>query len=109
MKIIILALAVTAMHTLPIAVFHGVGDMCINPGMARFTKALGDGVGDVSYCIEIGDGSMSSWFMDFQEQAEKGCANLRKHDSLKGDIIVVGLSQGSLLARYIAESCQFEG
>jgi len=35
--------------------------------MAKFTKNIGDAVGDYAVCIEVGNGGMSSWLMDFRK------------------------------------------
>lgn len=51
----------------PIAVFHGFGDFCAQPGMKKFTKQLGELMGDYSHCVEIGSGSITSIIMDFKK------------------------------------------
>ena len=99
-------LAATA-TAIPTAIFHGLGDACIYPGMHSFTKKIGEGTGDYAKCVEVGNGSLTSIFENFEKQAEKGCANLLTHEEFTSatEINVVGLSQGALIARYIAESC----
>ena len=99
-------LAATA-TAVPTAIFHGLGDACIYPGMHSFTKQIGEGTGDYAKCVEVGNGSLTSIFENFEKQAEKGCANLLTHEEFTSaaEINVVGLSQGALIARYIAESC----
>jgi palmitoyl-protein thioesterase len=47
--------------------------------------------------------------MEFDKQAQIACNNLMADSNLVGPISVIGLSQGSLLARYISESCPFNG
>ena len=100
-------LAATA-AAIPTAVFHGLGDACIYPGMHSFTKQIGSGTGDFAKCVEVGNGSLTSIMTNFEKQGEMGCANLLKVDEFKNadEINVVGLSQGALIARYVAESCQ---
>jgi len=52
----------------PVAIFHGIGDFCANPlGMKQLTKEFGKKVGSYTKCIEIGDGSISSWLMPIDE------------------------------------------
>lgn len=93
----------------PIAVFHGLGDMCLNPGMGEFTKTLGKQTDSVSHCFESG-GSLLDFSTSFISQAQKACDHLKSHEDFKGkDISVVGLSQGALIARYIIEECDFGG
>ena len=92
----------------PTAVFHGLGDACIYPGMHQFTKEIASGTNDFAKCVEVGNGSLTSIFKNFEHQAELGCKNLLAVDEFKNadEINVVGLSQGALIARYIVESCE---
>ncbi len=55
-------------HT-PTAVFHGLGDQCVNPGMHNFAKEIGDKTGAYSHCVEVGNGSETSFFGNFKKQA----------------------------------------
>jgi hypothetical protein len=81
----------------PVAVFHGLGDMCLFPGMQSFSKFLSTNLNDTYVrCIEIGIGSLSSIFMNFESQAEDACSKLKSDIRLTGNISVVGLSQGDL-------------
>jgi len=52
---------------LPTAVFHGLGDQCVNPGMHDFARELGLGTGAYSHCVEVGNGSETSFFGNFQK------------------------------------------
>ena len=101
------ALLASSAVAVPTAIFHGLGDACIYPGMHQFTKEIGEGTGDFAKCVEIGNGSLTSMFKDFEKQGEIACENLLKIDEFKNadEINVVGLSQGALAARYVAESC----
>lgn len=100
------ALAVAAANAVPTAIFHGMGDACIYPGMHSFTKDIKEQTGDYAKCIEVGNGSITSLHDNFMDQAEKACNNLLADENFAVDEInVMGLSQGSLLARYIVESC----
>ena len=93
----------------PIAVFHGLGDLCLNPGMGQFTKHLGEQTDSISHCFESG-GSLLDFVTSFNTQAEKACNHLKANKDFYGkEISVVGLSQGSLIARYIIEECDFGG
>jgi len=100
--------AAAALQT-PTAVFHGLGDQCINPGMHSFTKEIGRKTGAYSKCIEVGIGAITSVLENFEKQAEKACEKLKSHKEFEGEFNVVGLSQGSLLARYIVEECDMKG
>ena len=102
------ALFAAAATAVPTAIFHGLGDACIYPGMHSFTKEIGTGTGDFAKCVEVGNGSLTSFMDNFEDQGEKGCANLLSIDEFKNadEINVVGLSQGALIARYVVESCE---
>ena len=103
-------LVAASVSAIPTAVFHGLGDACIYPGMHRFTKELGEGTNDYAKCIEVGNGSITSMTDNFMDQAEKACNNLLADEKFAVDEInVIGLSQGALLARYIVESCPIQG
>jgi palmitoyl-protein thioesterase len=113
MKIISICLLFTliglSFQGYPIAVFHGLGDFCLNPGMINITNHLGKGSDSYAKCIESG-GSALDFMTSFNTQAKKACDHLKGNENFAGkDISVVGLSQGSLIARYIIEECDFGG
>ena len=104
------ALGAATAAAIPTAVFHGMGDACIYPGMKHFTKEIADGTGDYAACLEVGNGTITSLHENFMTQAEKACDKLLADENFAVDEInVLGLSQGSLLARYIVESCPIQG
>lgn len=61
-----LVAAVYARHT-PTAIFHGLGDQCINPGMHNMAKEVADGTGAYAHCIKVDLGSWSSIFENFKK------------------------------------------
>lgn len=61
------ALAMASVSAIPTAIFHGLGDCCLYPGMHSFTKEIEEGMGDYTKCIEIGNGSISSIKDNFQD------------------------------------------
>jgi palmitoyl-protein thioesterase len=94
---------------LPVAIFHGFGDACSNSGMQRITKYFSEKLNNTyTKCIETG-GSENDIITSFQTQAEKGCEAIKSDERFNGDFSVVGLSQGSLLARYIIQKCDIKG
>merc|ERR1712100_811809 len=81
----------------------------MNPGMINITNHLGKESNSYAKCVESG-GMFYDWMTSFNTQAQKACNHLKENENFKGkDISVVGLSQGSLLARYIIEECDFGG
>ncbi len=108
MKLVLsfLLLAMVMSDPLPIAVFHGFGDFCLQPGMLSFTRKLGKMVGTYSKCIEIGRiGAIASVTWDFEEQGKEACRQIASNKNFDNGFQVVGLSQGGLLARYVVENC----
>ena len=104
-------LLAASVSAIPTAIFHGLGDACIYPGMHHFTKEIANGTGDYAKCVEVGNGTITSFKDNFMDQATKACDNLLSIDEFAtaDEINVMGLSQGALLARYIVESCPIQG
>lgn len=61
------ALFGASVAAIPTAVFHGLGDACIYPGMHHFTKEIQEGTADYADCVEVGNGSLTSIFKDFEK------------------------------------------
>ena len=89
----------------PVAVFHGLGDCCCFPGMIEFTHYLAKEANTFAKCVEVGDGPPASWLMAFQTQVNTACADIQKDAQFAKGLNVVGLSQGGLIARAMAEMC----
>ena len=94
---------------IPTAMFHGFGDFCMQPGDIQFNMMLMKGTGARVKCIEVGFPAFSSVINNFQEIAEKSCQKIANDKLFQGEFNVIGLSQGGLLARYIAEECDMPG
>lgn len=57
-------------------------------------------------CVEIGNGDVTSIFTPMNTQVEEACRKVKEHPIFgEKQFNVVGLSQGSLIGRYIVESC----
>ena len=96
-------------NSIPTVVFHGFGDACINPGMMAFENMIRDGTGGEVRCIEVGAPSIGEVVNNFETVAEKSCSQVANEPIFKGEFNAVGLSQGGLLARFIAEECDMPG
>merc|ERR1719464_2083566 len=105
------ALFAATSTAVPTAIFHGLGDSCLYPGMHSFSKKIASDTKDYAKCLEVGNGSITSMTDNFMDQAEKACTKLQADETFANadEINVMGLSQGSLLARYIVESCPIQG
>ncbi|TNV76507.1 hypothetical protein FGO68_gene5727 [Halteria grandinella] len=107
--IVIASLAVTSLAGVPTAIFHGFGDSCIFPGMWEFTDQIANVTNAYATCVEIGWGTTTSIFENFETQAEEACRKVQADPNFQGEFNVVGLSQGGLLARHIVERCTTQG
>lgn len=74
---VIWVLSVVANQVPPVVLFHGLGDACSNSGFSKLTKSIGEGLNTYAECIEIGNGGWTSFFRNFQKQAEEGCQKLK--------------------------------
>ena len=75
----------------PVAIFHGMHDNCeLNRGLEN---TLREGLETHAECIEVGNGKRDSILMNFQEQCELACQNLKAHPKFQEDEInVIGFS-----------------
>jgi len=89
--------------------FHGFGDFCLQPGDIQFNEMVSKGTGGTVKCIEVGTPMVGSIINNFQDMAQKSCQKIANDETFKGEFNVIGLSQGGLLARYIAEECDMPG
>jgi palmitoyl-protein thioesterase len=89
--------------------FHGLGDACIMPGDIQFDGMIKKGTGAYVRCIEVGFPSLGEVFNNFETIAKKSCEKVAADAHFQGEFNVIGLSQGGLLARYIAEECDMPG
>ena len=94
---------------IPTAMFHGFGDACIMPGDIQFDHLIKEGTGAYIKCIEVGIPSVGEVLNNFETIAKKSCAEVASNTNFQGEFNVIGLSQGGLLARYIAEECEMPG
>jgi palmitoyl-protein thioesterase len=96
-------------NNVPTALFHGLGDMCLNPTYSVIGNKIEKVTGGKTHCIEVGIPSLGELLNNFQHVAEKSCAEIRANPVFHGEFNVIGFSQGGLLARYIAEECEMPG
>lgn len=93
----------------PIALFHGLGDSCLFPGVNSLARKLTAGTGAYAACVESGS-FIFSWFTTMEYQSEYACNALKSDPNFANKTIdIIGLSQGNLIARHIIQKCDFGG
>jgi palmitoyl-protein thioesterase len=93
----------------PTVIFHGIGQQCSEELLANLVEEINLGTNSHTECIEIGNGARTSVASSVNSQAEEACQKILEHPVFsQQEFNIVGLSQGSLIARYIAESCPTE-
>jgi len=111
---IVLALAIVASISaqavkLPVGIVPGLGDFCGNPiSMGRLVREIQGEVDNQIFCIDAAP-SVKSFISSFKSQLETACKitnDLADKYNLKNGFILMGLSQGGLLARGIVEHCE---
>ena len=57
----------------PIAIFHGFGDACVNPGFQNLIIEIEAGTGAPVHCIEVGAPTIGEVFNNFGTIADPSC------------------------------------
>lgn len=89
----------------PIAFFHGINDHCRQERMEKLSKDLNTYV----ECIEVGTGQHESIAWPMFKQAYEACKSIKSNPHFQGKFSIFGESQGTLIGRYIIESCNMKG
>lgn len=97
-----------ALSAYPVAIFHGIGDACVNSKAVNLINHLYQRLGVYARCIETGDGK-DSWLISIKDQAQSACKQINEDPNFSGYFNIIGISQGTLLGRYIIEACQMNG
>ena len=109
-KLLFLSLCFSIVHSIyPIAVFHGIADTCQMKNTSMLVNDLRRDLGVHVECIEVGNGYMDSVFMPIMKQVEYACEQIKKNPKFQGKFNVLGISQGTLIGRYIIEKCDMKG
>ena len=90
----------------PTAIFHGIMQNCQEAKLQEQVTEIQKGTGGHAECIEIGEGEMTTLFTPLEKQSEEACSKLQSHPIFGNQQFnIVGLSQGSLIGRYIVQQC----
>ena len=93
----------------PIALFHGLTGSCTSSKSKEIKRLLEKYLKTKVHCVEIGNGRMDSIFMNLEKQSQIACANIKKIKDFEGRFNIFGVSQGTLIGRYIIEKCNMKG
>ena len=93
----------------PIALFHGIVDSCNMKNTSTLVNDLQRDLGVHVECIEIGNGFMDSVAKPIFSQVEEACEKIKANPNFQGKFNVLGISQGTLIGRYIVEKCDMQG
>ena len=93
----------------PIALFHGIVDSCKMKNTSTLVSDLQRDLGVHVECIEIGNGFMDSVVKPIWDQVEEACEKIKANPNFQGKFNILGISQGTLIGRYIVEKCDMQG
>ena len=93
----------------PIAVFHGIVDSCSMKNTSTLVNDLKKDLGVHVECIEVGNGFWDSVMKPMYDQVELACESIKSNPNFQGKFNVLGISQGTLIGRYIVEKCDMAG
>ncbi|XP_020866510.1 palmitoyl-protein thioesterase 1 isoform X1 [Arabidopsis lyrata subsp. lyrata] len=91
--------------SVPFIMLHGIASHCSDATNANFTQLLTNLSGSPGFCVEIGNGVVTSLFLPLTQQAEIACENVKQMKELSQGYNIVGRSQGNLVARGLIEFC----
>eukprot|EP00124_Ichthyophonus_hoferi_P001474 Ihof_evm17s77 gene=Ihof_evmTU17s77 len=99
-------------ETLPVVMWHGMGDNCCHPGsMGNIKKMIEAELGDNAYVLSLMIGDTPSedtdngFLLNVNQQIDMVCEQLRKDARLKNGFNAVGFSQGAQFLRGYVERC----
>jgi len=90
---------------LPVAVFHGLNQNCKDKTMVDFVSYLTQSLNQYVVCVEIGNGAATSWLTSMTNQCTEACQKIEANANFANGFNAIGLSQGSLIARYLVQNC----
>ena len=93
----------------PIALFHGIVDSCKHKNTSTLVNDLKRDLNVHVECIEIGNGFWDTIFMPIMSQGEYACNQIKSNPNFQGKFSVLGISQGTLIGRYVIEKCGMKG
>jgi len=93
----------------PIAVFHGIVDSCQMKNTSILVNDLRRDLGVHVECIEIGNGFFDTFLKNFESQVKEACEKIKSNPNFQSKFSILGISQGTLIGRYVIEKCNMKG
>lgn len=107
--LILISLFSLSFSIYPVAVFHGIVDSCQMTNTSKLVSDLQNDLGVHVECIEIGNGAHDSVWKPIEKQVEEACEKIRSNPHFQSKFSLLGISQGTLISRYVIEKCQMQG
>ena len=107
--LILLIIITLSFCTYPIAVFHGILESCDMPNTSKLVNDLKNDLGVQVECIEIGNGYLDTIMKNMTSQVKEACEKINSNPNFQSKFNILGLSQGTLIGRYLIEKCQMKG
>ena len=107
--ILLLSIISLSYSIYPIAVFHDIVDSCSMKNTSTLVNDLKKDLGVHVECIEVGNGFWDSVMKPMYDQVELACESIKSNPNFQGKFNVLGISQGTLIGRYIVEKCDMAG
>ncbi|XP_029976013.1 palmitoyl-protein thioesterase 1 [Salarias fasciatus] len=101
----------TSNGSVPLVLWHGMGDSCCNPLSMGFIKKMIEeeipGIYVVSLMIgkNVMEDTENGFFMDVNRQVSLVCSTLARDPRLQGGYNAMGFSQGGQFLRAVAQRC----
>ncbi|XP_063220790.1 palmitoyl-protein thioesterase 1 [Bacillus rossius redtenbacheri] len=102
---------VCALQTVPVVMWHGMGDFCCNPLSLGYVKKLiekeipGIYVKSLKIGSTVAEDIEHGYFMNVNKQVEDVCKQLQADPNLSGGYNAIGFSQGGQFLRAVAQRC----
>ena len=93
----------------PIAIFHGILESCDMENTSKLVNDLKIDLGVHVECVEIGNGYLDTIMKNMKSQVEEACEKINSNPNFQSKFNILGLSQGTLIGRYVIEKCELRG
>ncbi len=112
MRVLWFSLCFAVCFSLPVVVWHGMGDDCCNPeSMGRIVRWIENATGTFVHSIRIGNSdeedTMNGFLKPAVEQVALACEQISSIPQLQNGFNAVGFSQGGQFLRALVQTCPF--